>query len=242
MHMHFDQVDNLYLQLAGTKRFRIFPPGQTGALYPYPWHHPLDRSAQVDVRTAALGGDGARRELERFPRLAGARGSEVTLRPGELLFLPAYWWHEVLTDGVPSGELTVSVNFWFDTSAKLMGLPSLPLSPMRLVEAARQLEMIVADSLGDRSELVPCFLRGLRRQLERAARPSHTGKATRTACGSWALLHKERPPTVPAAQWERLFEYLAAKLLLLFPVPADALAFVRDYLDDARFERLALRK
>jgi len=47
-----------------------------------------------------------------FPRLAHARGREVVLQPGDVLFLPAYWWHEVTTLPVPPGELAVSVSFW----------------------------------------------------------------------------------------------------------------------------------
>ena len=36
-----------------------------------------------------------------FPRLARAVGSVVTLAPGDVLFLPAYWWHEVITEPSP---------------------------------------------------------------------------------------------------------------------------------------------
>ena len=34
-------------------------------------------------------------DLGRFPRFAGATGYEVTLRPGDCLFLPRMWWHEI---------------------------------------------------------------------------------------------------------------------------------------------------
>ena len=85
--LHFDQYDNLFVQISGRKRFHIFDPCQTSGLYPYPVHHPLDTRAQVDL---------SRPDLSTFPQLATVRGArEVVLEPGQTLFLPAYWWHEV---------------------------------------------------------------------------------------------------------------------------------------------------
>ena len=43
-------------------------------------------------------------DVERFPAAAHAAGSEVVLTPGEVLYLPAMWWHEVLTDGAPEKQ------------------------------------------------------------------------------------------------------------------------------------------
>ena len=48
-NLHFDQYDNLFVQLSGVKTFLLFPPSQSGNLYPYPVHHSLDRSAQAAV-------------------------------------------------------------------------------------------------------------------------------------------------------------------------------------------------
>ena len=39
-------------------------------------------------------------------------GAEVLLAEGDVLFLPAYWWHEVITADAGADGLTVSVNFW----------------------------------------------------------------------------------------------------------------------------------
>jgi hypothetical protein len=78
--LHYDQYDNLFLQLAGTKRFRIFDPTQTRCLYPYPVHHPLDLRAQVDLTAE---------DSDAFPRLKEARSVEIVLRAGQCLFLPA---------------------------------------------------------------------------------------------------------------------------------------------------------
>jgi hypothetical protein len=31
----------------------------------------------------------------RYPRLAGARVAEIELEPGEIIFMPLAWWHQV---------------------------------------------------------------------------------------------------------------------------------------------------
>ena len=47
--LHMDQDDNMFVQVAGTKHFRIFPPESAGDLYAYPSFHALDRRAQVEL-------------------------------------------------------------------------------------------------------------------------------------------------------------------------------------------------
>ena len=34
-------------------------------------------------------------DLNRFPRFSGIRGMEVALEPGEVLYIPNYWWHYI---------------------------------------------------------------------------------------------------------------------------------------------------
>ncbi|EOD20080.1 hypothetical protein EMIHUDRAFT_451080 [Emiliania huxleyi CCMP1516] len=131
--LHFDQYDNFYLQLAGTKTFRLFDPSQSGRLAPYP----------------ALP-----------PRCDDARGVEVTLQPGDLLYPTS----RVTTGPVPAGALAVSLNFWYSAMQQILS-PEWPLGPPLRVELARQLEYLVADSFGDAGRAVPAFFRGLRAQV-----------------------------------------------------------------------------
>mmetsp|Transcript_41898 Transcript_41898/g.97016 ORF Transcript_41898/g.97016 Transcript_41898/m.97016 type:complete len:120 (+) Transcript_41898:139-498(+) len=53
--------------------------------------------------------DVARPDLERFPDFARAGVVEVSVRRGEMLYLPAMWYHQVEQRG-----LTVAVNYWHD--------------------------------------------------------------------------------------------------------------------------------
>src|SRR5262249_33725118 len=43
-----------------------------------------------------------------FPQFANSRPVCIELHPGEMLFLPAFWWHDVVSIGE-----NVAVNFWW---------------------------------------------------------------------------------------------------------------------------------
>ncbi len=46
-------------------------------------------------------------DLAKFPRFQSARGFVVHLQPGEMLFVPRYWWHEMASPWTD----TVSINY-----------------------------------------------------------------------------------------------------------------------------------
>ena len=239
--LHFDQYDNLFVQVAGTKTFRIYDPQQTRHLYAYPIHHPLDTRAQVDLKDPD---DAA------FPRLAEAKGVTITLGPGQLLFLPAYWWHEVLTEphehaDVPSGScaaaptdqpLTVSVNFWFAATARLLA-PTVPLVPSMQCELARQLEYLVSDCLADKAWHVPAFLSGLLDAINATARVGGSGG---DGAYSNALL-ATRPPDVDELSWLGCFEFVVYKLAL-WVGPQSMGRFLSDLCHASRFSQLRLKQ
>ena len=88
------------VQLVGRKRFILFPPDDFEALYPFPLHHDFDRRSQLDLDAL---------DVLRFPESVHARGIVVELQPGEVLFIPPYWWHHVQTCTSPC----VSMAIWF---------------------------------------------------------------------------------------------------------------------------------
>lgn len=90
-HAHIHSY--LLHQVYGEKRVRLFSPADTPHLY-----------VNADRRSAVRDFD--RVDVERFPQVAAATAYEGVLAPGDVLFLPSYWWHEIRVD-----ELAVSVGF-----------------------------------------------------------------------------------------------------------------------------------
>nr|XP_040025984.1 HSPB1-associated protein 1 homolog isoform X2 [Gasterosteus aculeatus aculeatus] len=103
---HLDSYGcNLVLQVEGRKRWHLFPPEDTAHLYPT--RIPYEESSvfsQVHV---------VRPDLSRFPLFRGSRAHEVTLEPGQVLFVPRHWWHYVES----LDPVTVSINSWIELEA-----------------------------------------------------------------------------------------------------------------------------
>ena len=97
--LHHDHWDNILCQLEGTRTFTIFDPFQVEYLYP--------RRGEEDMYFSQV--DPANPDLKRFPKFAHAEPTTVVLNAGEMLFLPAYWWHQVQH----APRRNMAVNFWF---------------------------------------------------------------------------------------------------------------------------------
>ncbi|MBI1180949.1 MAG: cupin-like domain-containing protein [Alphaproteobacteria bacterium] len=82
--LHHDLTNNLILQLAGRKRLLVLPASEVGKVY----NHRHVFSEVSDLEDPAL-------DAARFARLNGARVYEVVLEPGDALFMPVAWWHQV---------------------------------------------------------------------------------------------------------------------------------------------------
>lgn len=83
-YVHYDDpvMHTWSLLLEGRKEWTLFAPGDGAWLYPkedFPCHSRITDVDNVD--------------LERFPDYARATPIKHVQRPGELLFVPAGWWH-----------------------------------------------------------------------------------------------------------------------------------------------------
>jgi hypothetical protein len=112
--LHYDLNHGLLAQVRGRKRVWLFPPSEREQLYlrgPFPGANQLHRQSAVDIHAPDHGA---------FPRFARASGYEVTLEPGQMLFIPALWFHEIAAvDGVgvdgTDGPICVSVRYSLGT-------------------------------------------------------------------------------------------------------------------------------
>ena len=98
---HFDSLCNFLAQLSGRKHVLLFPPSQSFRLYPYPVGHAMDNFALFDPEEP---------DAARFPAALDARGLATTLLPGDVLWLPRFYWHHVRQ--LDPGRQNLSLNFW----------------------------------------------------------------------------------------------------------------------------------
>ncbi len=96
--LHYDQDENLFAQIYGRKRIILAPPEATKYCYPtnvtwgegYSPIHPHDP------------------DLTHYPLFAKVRRYQTVLGPGEILYIPLRWWHDVT-----ALEPAISVNLWW---------------------------------------------------------------------------------------------------------------------------------
>ena len=106
--------ENLVCQLAGTKVWTLFSPADSDKLRPS--RVPYEESSVYSLVNI--------QHLERnsesvLEQLAGVVCYSVTLEPGDVLFVPHHWWHQVNT----TSSWSLSVNTWLphpeDDTARL---------------------------------------------------------------------------------------------------------------------------
>jgi len=127
---HMDHYDNMYIVVRGEKVFTLLPPAAVPFLHerrcPPATFERRGKGETLFVRPDAWQGGGQvmpdipwipfdvaetqnAAEFPYFARYGQDLSVEVRLRPGEMLYLPATWYHRVAQEG-----LTVAVNYWHD--------------------------------------------------------------------------------------------------------------------------------
>jgi hypothetical protein len=101
---HYDQVDNIACVAGGRRRFTVFPTEQIANLYV----GPLDVTPAGQPVSLV---DPSAPDFERHPRfreaLAAAHVAE--LEPGDAIYIPSLWWHQVEA----LSPFNVLVNYWW---------------------------------------------------------------------------------------------------------------------------------
>ncbi|RYD58510.1 MAG: cupin-like domain-containing protein [Sphingomonadales bacterium] len=104
---HFDASDNVAVVAAGRRRFTLFPPDQVHNLYVGPLDHTMagQPASMVDLNNP---------DFERYPRFREALDHALVaeLDPGDAIYIPALWWHQV--DAL--SPFNVLVNYWWADS------------------------------------------------------------------------------------------------------------------------------
>jgi hypothetical protein len=82
--LHHDLTNNFIAQIVGRKRVKLSPAAEIGKLYNA--RHVF--SEIPDLEDAAV-------DMAAHPRLTGLRSYDLILEPGDILFVPVGWWHQV---------------------------------------------------------------------------------------------------------------------------------------------------
>ena len=102
---HCAGIGNLFCQLHGQKRWRFVPPAWSPWMYPEFGKNPYAVHVTSPIRT-----DRYQEQREDYPLFEHAPHFHALLEPGDVLFNPAWWWHEVEnlgeTIGVPIRVVT----------------------------------------------------------------------------------------------------------------------------------------
>jgi hypothetical protein len=111
---HFDLKDNIACVVAGRRRFTLFPPDQLPNLYVGPFDFTLSGPpvSMVSVKEP---------DLVRYPRFEEAlkHAQTAELGPGDALYIPYFWWHNVES----LERFNVLVNYWWNPARAFGGSP-----------------------------------------------------------------------------------------------------------------------
>ncbi len=101
--LHFDDAENLCIQIQGCKKFLLIPPGFKGLYARSVFSGTSNISKIIDsIESPDL--------LEKFPKFKDVpKPLVVNLKPGEMLYIPYAWWHQVHS----IDDINVAFNYWF---------------------------------------------------------------------------------------------------------------------------------
>jgi len=85
---HFDATRNMIMILGGERRYILSHPKECDNLYLYPKMHPSARHSEVDWSDP---------DLVKFPQFAAAKANEIVLQAGDVLYLPTFWFHYIIS-------------------------------------------------------------------------------------------------------------------------------------------------
>jgi len=123
--VHHDHPHNMACVVAGRRRFTLFPPDQIGNLYIGPLEY-TPSGAPISLV------DPHRPDFDRFPRWRDALDAAqvAELGPGDVLYIPPLWWHQVES----LEAINLLVNYWWPAAGVQTEAPPID-SLLRTIKA-----------------------------------------------------------------------------------------------------------
>lgn len=85
---HYDGSRNMIALINGERRYILNHPNQCPKLALYPLGHPSGRHSSIDWSDPDYG---------KHPEFAESLGNEIVLQAGDVLYLPTYWFHYIIS-------------------------------------------------------------------------------------------------------------------------------------------------
>lgn len=86
---HYDGGRNMVAMIQGRKRYILLPPSTCSVLSLLPLGHPSARHSTIDWSDMD--------EIRKNPAFMDASATEVILMRGEILYIPSYWFHYIVS-------------------------------------------------------------------------------------------------------------------------------------------------
>ncbi|KAI9023501.1 cupin-like domain-containing protein [Phycomyces nitens] len=120
--LHKDPYENCYAVIRGQKTFVLFPPSEYycmhESLYPGAIYQPNPTTGKLELvpvdpptKTPWIPVDPLCPDYLKYPRFRNAKPLVISVQEGDMLYLPALWFHHVLQDG---DKGVIAVNYWYD--------------------------------------------------------------------------------------------------------------------------------
>jgi len=103
LHYDGENAHATITEFHGDKEFVLYPPEASPFMYPKP-----------DMPNQSRVADIQHPDLECFPLFAQARQYHTVLHPGDMVFVPARWWHSarVLSPSISIGQNMIDASNW----------------------------------------------------------------------------------------------------------------------------------
>lgn len=135
---------------------RLFHPEAWKRLYPYPLHHACDRQSRVQLPNSSYQKyldspeDNAKFPgFERYSNRNELKEYYTVLQPGEVLYVPQFWWHQM-----ESQTENTSLSWWFKNQFRggqnndYSKTGILDLSRVSFISVRRNLEKMIYQTAG----------------------------------------------------------------------------------------------